>query len=42
MTYGSSRKELEACLIKALSRHIGYTAGAYKLDRTYSIFTSIS
>lgn len=37
MIYGGSRKELEACLIKALSRHIGYTTGAYKLDRTFGI-----
>ena len=35
-----SREELEQDLAEALSRHIGYTAGAYRLDRMVSVTTT--
>ena len=35
--FSGSRNELESSLVKALSRYIGYTAGAYDIDRIYSI-----
>ena len=35
--FSNSRKELESRIVKALSRYIGYTTGAYKFDRIYSI-----
>ena len=37
MIASDSREKLESCLVKALSRHIGYTSGAFDIDRIYSI-----
>jgi hypothetical protein len=37
MILRGSRAELEAYLVKALSRYIGYTAGAFDLDRIFSV-----
>jgi hypothetical protein len=37
MILRGSRAELEAYLVKALSRYIGYTTGAFDLDRIFSV-----
>lgn len=37
MIEGLTRPDLEALLVKAMSRHIGYTAGAYNLKRILSL-----